>query len=230
MKDFIILFLIICTSNLHAQLKFNHLELFFAGGLSQNYGVPIAPRQITPGYYYVVSSEIPAISHQFGVLLFPKKTQIGRFSLGIGIQGLRLRSIVKADTLSYFNNYNNSLVTQYNVRWNVKQFLGQLPFLIRYTAIEKGAYRFFAEGGIVLSVFNEGHYPQGYSRESPNNYHPGYLLGLGYTRLIKPGDAHLFLSTSLTWFRTQGKATSAQIPGFIGIRIAAGLEWNVNGK
>jgi hypothetical protein len=234
MKNIIILFMIICTSSLQAQLKYNRLELFFAGGLSQNYGDPITPRDLPPVYFYYGTSEDQAISHQFGFLFFPKKTQVGRFSLGFGIQALRLKSVAKADSIIQVNNlFNPNSVyyeTSYNVSWNVKQFLGQFPFLIRYSAVEKGSNRYFAEGGIVLSFFDGGYYPPGAGNVTEQNYYPGYILGVGYIRLINPGNAHGFVSTSLTWFRTQGRIASGQIPGFIGIRLTAGLEWNFNGK
>jgi hypothetical protein len=228
MKNIIILFMIIGSSSLQAQLKYNRLELFFAGGLSQNYGDPITPRDLPPVYFYYGTSEDQAISHEFGFLLFPKKTQVGRFSLGFGIQALRLKSVAKADSIIQVNSFNYQ--TSYNVRWNVKQFLGQFPFLIRYSAVEKGSNRYFAEGGIVLSFFDGGYYPPVAGNVTEQNYYPGYILGVGYIRLINPGNAHGFVSTSLTWFRTQGRIASGQIPGFIGIRLTAGLEWNFNGK
>lgn len=242
MKNLFFVFLLFINVSVCAQST-TSVDMFFSSGVFSNTGKPPAPVSINDAglagsyskTYYGVSETSTGIPRHFGVSLFPWFTNHTRFSIGVGLQYFSFGSQVRADSMvtissQYMppqNAYYSRQVTK-GVTWNVSQNLFQIPFRLRIKALNNEKHRLYADLSVLFYKYSRGVYPAGMNtntNEFTGKLSTGFEVGLGYTNVFKAEKCNLLFSTGVTAFRMTKPASSVQQIQFVGVRVAAGMEW-----
>ncbi|MCU0435464.1 MAG: PorT family protein [Bacteroidia bacterium] len=243
----LLLFILALTANLaNAQsCPAMQIELHYTVGAVSNIGSPVQPpsynRVALAGYtrktYYGVSEEMDFPAQQFGIMFSPLSTASNRISLRLGVQYIRFNSIVRADSSVEVTHQSYPIQNAYTSKnvvkgyvWKVEQAQLQIPVLCRFNFLNKPQHRLFVEGGMLFNSYNTGKYPAGFDAEADDDeltrrIKLGLQAGAGYTFAFDMNKAKLLMSAGITAVHQFNSKTSMQQHQFVGLRIAAGVEW-----
>lgn len=240
-------FFLLLLSVLVSAQSSTHVDVFFSSGIFSNEGNPPAPATIyrtglTSSFsstYYGVSEKSIGIPQHFGVILSPWFVNHKRVSIGVGLQYFSFGSQVRADSVVTINSqylppqnaYYSRQVSK-GVTWNVSQHQLQIPFRVRIKVLNQEKHRLYADLGVLFYKYSRGIYPAGMNTnadEFTGKFSTGFEVGFGYTNVYRMEKSNLLISTGLTAFRMIKPITSEQQIQFVGLRVAAGLEWKHGG-